>query len=67
MTETQSKVFAFVREFIAVRGYSPSCVEIGRVISRNQSTVCRAMKKLEERGYLKKDGGWRSIEILKAA
>ena len=55
LTRTERRVLPFVREFIAQRGYAPSCREIMAGCGISSTSVVRyALLGLERQGYLRR-------------
>ena len=63
MTKLQAKIIAFIREFIATHGYSPSIIEIAEGVNAWPTSTRLNMIKLAERGYLIKGEGARNIRL----
>ena len=66
LTQRQKEIFLYIREQVRERGYPPSVREIGNAIGlRSSSTVHGHLKRLENKGYIKRDPTKpRAIEIL---
>lgn len=55
LTRRQREIYDFVHHFVAVNGYSPSLVEIGRNFGLSSvATVHKHVQHLVEKGYLRK-------------
>ena len=63
MTKLQAKILAFIREFIAMHGYSPSIVEIAKGCETYATTTRLNVIELHKRGYLTKGEGARNIRL----
>ena len=61
MTKLQAKIVAFIREFIAKNGYSPSGDEIAKGVGTHATTARLNVNELHRRGYLIKGDGVRNI------
>ncbi|BAF59534.1 MAG: transcriptional repressor LexA [Pelotomaculum sp.] len=66
LTPKQAAVLEFIKKSIRQRGYPPSVREIGQEVGlSSSSTVHGYLKKLEEKGYLRRDATKpRAIEVL---
>lgn len=66
LTTSQEKILNSIKKLIAKNGYPPTVREIGKEANLNSpATIHFHLKKLEEKGYLKKnDKKNRTIEIL---
>ncbi len=66
LTNGQSKILQVLKQLIAKNGYPPTVREIGEVAELSSpATIHFHLKKLEEKGYIKKnDKKNRTIEIL---
>ena len=66
LTDRQYDILQTVKKFIATHGYPPTVREIGRELDlRSPATIHFHLKKLAEKGYIKKDDSKnRTIEIL---
>lgn len=66
LTNKQNTILNYLKEFIADHKYPPSIREIcGGINLRSPATVFVHLNKLEEKGYIKKDGSKnRTIELL---
>ncbi len=66
LTNRQTDILQVVKKFIADHGYPPTVREIGKSINlRSPATIHFHLKKLEEKGYIKKhDSKNRTIELL---
>ena len=66
LTDRQYDILQTVKKFIAMHGYPPTVREIGRELDlRSPATIHFHLKKLAEKGYIKKDDSKnRTIEIL---
>lgn len=67
LTPKQAECLAFIREYIAQHGHSPSYDEIALALNlASKSGVFRLIKALERRGYLRRMSGiGRSIALTK--
>jgi len=68
LSAKQKEILAYLADFQARRGFSPSVREIGEAVSlRSTSSVHNHLATLEERGYIRRDPSKsRSIEILRS-
>ena len=66
LTERQSDILQVIKKFIADHGYPPTVREIGKSLNlRSPATIHFHLKKLEEKGYIKKhDSKNRTLELL---
>ena len=66
LTNRQTDILQVVKKFIAEHGYPPTVREIGKAINlRSPATIHFHLKRLEEKGYIKKhDSKNRTIELL---
>lgn len=66
LTNRQTDILQVVKKFIADHGYPPTVREIGKALDlRSPATIHFHLKKLEEKGYIKKhDSKNRTIELL---
>jgi repressor LexA len=65
-TPRQMQCLAFIRTYIAARGYAPSYAEIGKELGVvNRSSVQLLVIGLEKRGLIRRiEGKWRAIEVI---
>lgn len=66
LTKRQSDILQVIKEFMVQNGYPPTVREIGTVLNLNSpATIHFHLKKIEEKGYIKKDSSKnRTIELL---
>lgn len=66
LTSRQNDILQTIKKFIASHGYPPTVREIGKELNlRSPATIHFHLKKLEEKGYLRKDDSKnRTMEIL---
>ena len=66
LTRRQEEILDALKKDIAERGYPPTVREIGKIVGLSSSaTIHMHLKKLEEKGYIKKEGSKnRTLEIL---
>ena len=66
LTKRQSDILKAVKEFIAKKGFPPTVREIGAMLDlKSPATIHFHLKKIEEKGYIKKDASKnRTIELL---
>jgi repressor LexA len=66
LTPRQAKALLFIRHLVASRGYPPTVRELGDHVGLSSSSSVHFMlKRLEAKGYLKRDPGKpRTIEVL---
>ncbi len=66
LTPKQAAILAFIKDNIRKKGYPPSVREIGRAVGlSSSSTVHGYLKKLEDKGYLRRDPAKpRAMEVL---
>ena len=66
LTKRQEEILEALKKDIAQRGYPPTVREIGKKVGLSSSaTIHMHLKKLEEKGYIKKEGSKnRTLEIL---
>ena len=67
LSARQKSILRFIYEQVQIKGYPPSVREIGEAVGlASSSTVHAHLRKLEERGYIRRDPTKpRAIEILK--
>ncbi|MDD6224211.1 MAG: transcriptional repressor LexA [bacterium] len=66
LTERQNDILTVIKKAIAEKGYPPTVREIGSAVGLSSSATTQFhIKKLEEKGYIKKDNSKnRTIEVL---
>lgn len=66
LTDRQRKILMFIKNRLREKGYPPSVREIGHAVGLNSSsTVHGHLRRLEEKGYLRRDPTKpRAIEVL---
>lgn len=66
LTDRQNDILQVIKKFIADHGYPPTVREIGKSLElRSPATIHFHLKKLEEKGYIKKhDSKNRTLELL---
>ena len=66
LTDRQHDILQTIKKFIATHGYPPTVREIGKELNlRSPATIHFHLKKLAEKGYIKKDDSKnRTMEIL---
>ena len=66
LSEKEQRILKFIKRRVWEKGYPPSVREIGEAVGlSSSSTVHGYLKKLEERGYLRRDvNKTRAIEVL---
>lgn len=66
LTKRQSDILQVIKKFMIQNGYPPTVREIGAILSLNSpATIHFHLKKIEEKGYIKKDSSKnRTIELL---
>ena len=66
LTPKQAAILAFIKDNIRKKGYPPSVREIGQAVGlSSSSTVHGYLKKLEDKGYLRRDPAKpRAMEVL---
>lgn len=66
LTKRQSDILQVIKKFMIQNGYPPTVREIGDILSLNSpATIHFHLKKIEEKGYIKKDSSKnRTIELL---
>lgn len=66
LTPRQTAILTFIKKNIRQKGYPPSVREIGQAVGLNSSsTVHGYLKKLESKGYLRRDAAKpRAMEVL---
>jgi repressor LexA len=67
-TPRQQQALAFIKQYIAARGYAPTYVEIGKAMNlKSKSGVHRLVIGMEARGLIRRTPDkWRSIVITKS-
>ena len=64
-TPRQTEALAFIRQYIAGRGYAPTCDEIAAAIGlKAKSRAHYLLKGMEKRGLIRRTRSWRAIEIV---
>ncbi len=65
MTKTQYRLLAFIRDYIAEHGYSPTLKEMAAGIAMHPETARLTLKRLHERGFIARDRyQHRSVRII---
>ena len=65
LTQRQREILTYIERFLAQRGYSPSLADIADHLSiRSVSTVHKHLRNLEARGFIHRERGSRSIEVV---
>lgn len=66
LTKRQSDILQVIKEFMVKKGFPPTVREIGAVLNLSSpATIHFHLKKIEEKGYIKKDATKnRTIELL---
>ena len=66
LTEKEKQVLAFIKHSVAKKGYPPSVREIGQSVGlSSSSTVHSYLKKLENKGYIRRDPNkTRAMEVI---
>lgn len=55
LTRRQSDVLAFIRSYVAAKGYAPSLHEIGAALGLSSlATVHKHLENLKEKGYIER-------------
>ena len=65
MTPLQYESMKFIDQHAESRGMPPTLKEIAKHVGSSEPHICRMMKRLEKRGYVQREGGWRSIRVVK--
>ena len=65
MTPLQYESLKFIDQYTESHGKPPTLREIGEHVGSHLSHICVMMKSLEKRGFVLKEGGWRSLRVLK--
>ncbi len=64
LTQVQSRVFSFLKEYIREKGYPPSIRELKDGLGlASHSAVQNCLSALEQKGYIKRTGKARAIEF----
>ena len=64
MTERQSEILAYIRDYIYLHGYSPTLDEMKHKLNLGTiSTVHEHLRRLVKQGHLKKNGYKRGYEL----
>lgn len=64
LTQKQAKVYEFIKRFIETNKYPPSYDEIGEGMDCTREAAFFMLKRIEERGWIKrKPGKYRSITL----
>jgi SOS-response transcriptional repressor LexA len=67
LTKTQHRCYLAIRDFIQIRGHSPTYAEIGQMIGvSSTSTVHAKVKILVAKGYLMTNEHGRSMDLVPA-
>lgn len=65
LTPRQAELLAFIKSFIAEKGYSPSFVEMADAIGNvSRGNIHRYLELLEQRGHVRRQKFSRSIEVI---
>ena len=64
LTERQREILSFIKSFRKKNGHSPTYNEIAEHFGMKDSGAFDAVKKLEEKGYIKRDRRPRMMKIL---
>jgi len=65
LTERQAKVLRFIRDYLGEYGYPPTQQEIANALGIEWiRAVEKHLKALEKKGYIKKEKGARTIQVL---
>ena len=69
LSEKEQRILKFIKRNVWEKGYPPSVREIGKAVGLSSSSTVHAyLKKLEERGYLRRDvNKTRAIEVIDPA
>lgn len=63
--QTTLRMFEFIQGVISSTGEAPTIAEIGRRFNMTSAqSVHSHLKKMEERGWIKRSRKWRGIEIV---
>jgi repressor LexA len=61
------QILEYIKRYVRLNGFAPTLEEIGRVFEmRSPATVHAHIKKMEDRGWIKRSRKWRGIEIVGA-
>lgn len=66
LTSRESAIIEFIRKNVSIKGYPPSVREIGQAVGlKSSSTVHGYLKKLEAKGYIRRDPSKpRAMEVI---
>lgn len=66
MTETDKKIFSFIKEYIVLNGYSPAIQDIKEEIGLSKSVIHNHLINLQKNGFISREPGKsRTIRIVK--
>lgn len=60
---TQLETLRVIAQFIEKYGMSPTVDEIAARRLLHRSAINKQLKQLEQRGYIRRVGGWRNIQL----
>ncbi|BCJ86468.1 hypothetical protein skT53_14530 [Effusibacillus dendaii] len=65
LTNRQNEILDYIKQYIAKKGYPPTCREIGKGIYLSTSSVHKHLATLEEKGVIQRDPETpRAIRVL---
>ena len=68
LTEKQTHILTFIKDFIADKGYSPTLEEMSQFFGVSKITIYEHVKALTEKGAIRKQANKkRSIELVEDA
>ncbi len=65
LTDRQREMLAFIKQYIAEKGYPPTYREIGKALGVDPGAIYQKIVALEKKGYLRlKPGEPRTLEVI---
>lgn len=62
---TQTETLKVIQRFIEKHGQPPTVDEIAERRNLHRSAINKQLVQLENRGYIRRMGGWRNIQIVR--
>lgn len=64
LSDKQLEIYKFIKSFCKKNGFSPTYIEIGEAMQMSDAGAFDVVKKLEEKGYVKRDRRPRTLKVL---
>ena len=64
LTLHQKKVLDALVAFIEANGYAPTQLELANQFGVTRTNIANHMAALEDKGYIKRNRRWRSVEVI---